>query len=194
MESHLSYLPEDCHLVRLKILIKFHHQTGTNERAIVFKHVRGIVGKLICLDIINRTIGEDLQGVLMTFARNLFIIHQEISAPNMQGETNFKVSWKNDHCFPYRMIEKIQEKIDQMLHQCSLVLKDLCSSFTIFSVFKHGFTSKTAIADIETILGVTKENKMKFEEEQQSKDDKSLSKPKKWSWNTVHNLLDPCLK
>ena len=46
---------------------------------------------IIC---ICRSVSDNLQGALASFARNLSVVHQEISAPNMQGDSNFRVSVK----------------------------------------------------------------------------------------------------
>ncbi|KAK2189580.1 hypothetical protein NP493_102g04043 [Ridgeia piscesae] len=58
------------------------------------KEKQGTVFTLI--DSFNRehlgmlSVGDNLQNVLSIFATNLSVIHQEISAPNMQGDSNFR--------------------------------------------------------------------------------------------------------
>ncbi|KAL8616663.1 hypothetical protein ACOMHN_031645 [Nucella lapillus] len=58
------------------------------------KEKQGTVFTLI--DSFNRerlgmiTVGDNLQGALATFARNLSVIHQEVSTPSMQGTSNFQ--------------------------------------------------------------------------------------------------------
>ncbi|XP_058501678.1 IQ motif-containing protein H isoform X1 [Solea solea] len=70
------------------------------------------------------TVSEDLQGALVTFARNLSVIHREISSSKMQEETNFKVLIKN--------IEDLLQRIGQRKLQA---VKDKPAADCVFANF-----------------------------------------------------------
>uniref|UniRef100_A0A8D3AU33 IQ motif containing H n=1 Tax=Scophthalmus maximus TaxID=52904 RepID=A0A8D3AU33_SCOMX len=72
------------------------------------------------------TVSEDLQGALVTFARNLSVIHQEISSSKMQEETNFKELIKN-------IKDVLQMIVQNKLLSCSLQVKSsfLCQLNTV---------------------------------------------------------------